>query len=341
MFQIDKESSCRYSYHMNTISVGKEDAMFSVPSNVMSNYLAILKSREIPNTQTTYYQKWFRYFYDFCANHPGVNNKAELVTKFQEKLRCRNQSVLQCRQAAHAVLIYYEMNGAVTSLVAGDANSAHEKYCDTASTRSTRESTGATSSCKQRHSQYSVAGHEEKSDSPEWDEVIGKLADEIKVRHYSRKTLKIYAQWSRQFQKFLKNKPPQELTTDDVKEYLTWLAVKCHVAASTQNQAFNSLLFLFRHALKRDFGQLRDVPRAKKSLYIPVVLSRGEIDAIVQHLYHPYSLVVKMLFGCGLREFEALQLRMRDFDFDGNMLTVHGKGKKDRTVPLPESAMDE
>jgi site-specific recombinase XerD len=132
-----------------------------------------------------------------------------------------------------------------------------------------------------------------------------------------------------------------ELTTDDVKEYLTWLAVKCHVAASTQNQAFNSLLFLFRHALKRDFGELRDVPRAKKSLYIPVVLSRGEIDAIGQHLYHSYGLIVKLLFGCGLRLFECLQLRVRDFNFDAGVLTVHGKGKKDRTVPLRESINDE
>jgi integrase len=98
---------------------------------------------------------------------------------------------------------------------------------------------------------------------------------------------------------------------------------------------------LFRHALKRDFGELRDVPRAKKSLYIPTVLSRDEIDAIIQHLYHPYSLIVKLLFGCGLRLFECLQLRVRDFNFDVGVLTVHGKGKKDRTVPLPESILDE
>ena len=187
----------------------------------------------------------------------------------------------------------------------------------------------------QRQSQYVEAGYQEKSGSPEWDEIIRKLADEIKVRHYSRKTLKTYALWSRQFQKFLNNKAPAELTTSDVKEYLTYLAVTCHVAASTQNQAFNSLLFLFRHALKRDFGDLRDVPRAKKSRYIPVVLSRDEIDKIISHLYFPYSLVVKVLFGCGLRLFECLQLRVRDFNFDAGILTVHGKGKKDRTVPLP------
>ena len=105
------------------------------------------------------------------------------------------------------------------------------------------------------------------------------MADEIKVRHYSRKTLKTYALWSRNFQRFLKNKPPEEVSTADVKEYLTYLAVQCRVAASTQNQAFNSLIFLFRHGLKREFGMLNDVPRAKKSRYIPAVLSSEESDS--------------------------------------------------------------
>jgi len=315
--------------------------MVSVPSRVMSNYLATIKAREIPQTQTTYYLKWLRYFYDFCANHPGVNNKTELVTKFQEKLRCRNQSVLQCRQAAHAVALFFEMGTAPMHLENAVVEVSCQPKDEIGPTPSYARATAPYGSYRTQPSLYCPAGYEKKSDSHEWDELLAKLADEIKVRHYSRKTLKTYAQWSRQFQKFLKSKPPIELTTSDVKDYLTWLAVECHVAASTQNQAFNSLLFLFRHALKRDFGELRDVPRAKKSLYIPVVLSREEIGAIVEHLYHPYGLIVKLLFGCGLRLFECLQLRVRDFNFDAGVLTVHGKGKKDRTVPLPESINDE
>jgi integron integrase len=193
----------------------------------------------------------------------------------------------------------------------------------------------------QRPSQFRLAGYQETSDSPEWDEVLATMAAEIKVRHYSRKTLITYAKWSRHFQRFLKNKQPQELAAGDVKAYLTHLAVTCKVAASTQNQAFNSLLFFFRHGLKREFGELRDVPRAKKSLYIPTVLSRPEIDAILANLSYPFDLVVKLLFGCGLRQFECLQLRVRDFNFDAGKLTIHGKGKKDRTVPIPELLLSE
>jgi integron integrase len=114
------------------------------------------------------------------------------------------------------------------------------------------------------------------------------------------------------------------------------------VSASTQNQAFNSLLFLFRHALKRDFGDHKDVPRAKRSSYIPVVLTRQEIDAVLQHLKPPYDLVVKLLYGCGLRLFECLKLRVQNFNFDEGVLTVmDGKGKKARTVPIPQTIVHE
>ena len=86
-------------------------------------------------------------------------------------------------------------------------------------------------------SHYCEAGYDETSDSSEWDAALRTLAEEIKVRHYSRKTLKTYANWSRRFQRFLRNKPPKDLSTSDVKEHLTYLAVKCKVAASTRNQA--------------------------------------------------------------------------------------------------------
>jgi integron integrase len=114
------------------------------------------------------------------------------------------------------------------------------------------------------------------------------------------------------------------------------------VSASTQNQAFNALLFFHRHVLKREFGKLEGVVRAKRKPYIPVVLSREEIDAVMKHLAPPYDLVVKLLYGCGLRLFECLHLRVHCFNFDAEVLTVHdGKGGKDRTVPLPKTILPE
>ncbi len=181
-----------------------------------------------------------------------------------------------------------------------------------------------------------------KTKSPAWDEVIDKLASEIKSRHYSRKTLKAYADWCRKFQLYLKHKQPGSLSSEDVKAYLAYLAVRCKVSASTQNQAFNALLFMFRHILKKDFGDHKDVPRAKQSSYIPVVLTRKEVDAVLNRLAPPYDLVVKLLFGCGLRLFECLKLRVQNFNFDEGVLTVmDGKGKKARTVPIPQAIMQD
>jgi site-specific recombinase XerD len=98
------------------------------------------------------------------------------------------------------------------------------------------------------------------------------------------------------------------LSTEDVKEFLTWLAVKKEVAASTQNQAFNALLFFCRHVLQKEFGKVEGVVRAKRRPYIPVVLSRAEIEAILSHLEPSVNLVVKLLYGCGgLRLFECLK----------------------------------
>lgn len=321
--------------------------MIPVPREIMDDYVAILRSREIPPTHVEHYKKWLRYFYDFYAKYLDTHDNPEKVKLFLDKLRSKKQTPMQCQQAAHAVSLYFEMlNTRTQSAKVVNEPCNNQKTIaelNTLPTLSSKPSVLATPlpAFKQRQSQYSAAGYQEKSDSAEWDNVLEAMATEIKVRHYSRKTLQTYANWSRNFQRFLKNKPPEMLATEDVKEYLAFLAVKCRVAASTQNQAFNSLLFLFRHGLKREFGELKGVPRAKKSLYIPAVLSREEIDAILKELSYPYNLVVKVLFGCGLRLFEGLQLRVKDFNFNVNVLTIHGKGKKDRTVPLPESILPE
>lgn len=134
-----------------------------------------------------------------------------------------------------------------------------------------------------------------------WVSVYNALSEEISLRHYSPKTLKAYRQWIRQFQGFLKSKDPAALNQQDVKSFLSFLAVEKAVAASTQNQAFNALLFLYKHVLNIEFGTIKGIARAKKTQYIPVVLSRSEIDCVIAHLPEPYDLATQLLYGCGLR----------------------------------------
>ncbi|MDK9719258.1 MAG: site-specific integrase [Trichlorobacter sp.] len=302
--------------------------MFQLPSQLTTDYREYLVSSGIKIDMSGEYLKWLRFFLDFCDKYKIKGGNTDRLRLFINKLKEKNQSEDQRRRAYHAVSLFFAM-------MSQDGAKPQSSAMSPAPVDLPPPVGGA------RKSFYSEAGYQEKSDSLEWDAVLKAMADEIAVRHYSRKTLKTYANWSRKFQHFLKNKSPQELTGDDVKEYLTHLAVTCKVASTTQNQAFNSLLFFYRHGLKREFGELRDVPRAKKSLYIPTVLSREEIDAILAQLVYPFDLVVKLLFGCGLRQFECLQLRVRDFNFDAGKLTIHGKGKKDRTVPIPEAILPE
>ncbi|MCK6469600.1 MAG: integron integrase [Candidatus Brocadia sinica] len=172
----------------------------------------------------------------------------------------------------------------------------------------------------------------------EWDTVYSGLFAEIKVRHYSPKTLRSYSTWVRKFQAFTKSKKPSDLNPSDVKDFIRFLAVQCRVSASSQNQAFNALLFLYRRVLKTDFGDQSDNVRARRTRYIPIVLSREEVDLVIGNLKYPYDLVVSLLYGRGLRLFECMKLRLHNFNLDAGILTVHdGKGKKDRTVPLPRS----
>ena len=166
--------------------------------------------------------------------------------------------------------------------------------------------------------------------------MILRLRNEVKFRQYSPKTFDAYAGWVRRFAGFAR-KNPDEIVMQDVKDFLTHLAVDERVAASTQNQAFNALLFLFRHIFKKEFEAAEGIVRARRKRYIPVVLSREEVEAVIAKAPYPYGLVIGLLYGCGLRLFEGLNLCIQCFNFDESLLTIHdGKGKKDRTVPLPK-----
>ena len=332
--------------------------MLPIPTDILAHYEAVLKKRKVPVSLHADYRKWLRYYLDFRSKYPSPDSKSEQVRLFVGKLRDKRQSQEQQKQAAHALSLFFESQirkKATSPLLASvlpqkDSDKPQPSIPSAIASLKSEEVNiqpslivGKKEDMGQRRgrSNYNDWRCLEKSESPDWDKIIDGLAAEIKTRHYSRKTLKAYADWCRKFQSYLKNKPPEALTSADVKAYLTHLAVKCNVSASTQNQAFNAILFLYRHVLKKDFGDHKDIPRAKKSKYIPVVLSRKEIDDVVKFLGYPYDLVVKLLYGCGLRLFECVNLRVKNFNFDAGILTVHGKGDKDRTVPIPRKIVPE
>lgn len=169
------------------------------------------------------------------------------------------------------------------------------------------------------------------------------LRDIMRLRHYSRSTEKAYLQWVRRFQAYrahtgLSGQP----TAEDAKAFLTHLAMVEKVSASTQNQAFSALLLLFRQVLRADMGDIAKSVRARRGRKLPTVLSISEVQALLEAVDPEYRLMVKLLYGSGLRLMELLRLRVKDLDFDAGLVTVRsGKGDKDRTTLLPASLRDD
>jgi integron integrase len=332
--------------------------MLPIPSDILMQFNAVLTQKAVPSSLHDDYRKWLKYYLDFRVKYPPPDKKSEQVRLFIEKMRSKGKTGKDLYHAAQALSLFFSLQSRKKQAVSHAERVREELSTGTLTgprqgnggdKRSLERTSGGDIAPAVRVSQVNRPGRKyddwwclNKTKSPAWDRIIEKLAGEIKTRHYSRKTLKAYADWSRKFQIYLKDKLPDSLSAEDVKAYLTYLAVRCKVSASTQNQAFNALLFLFRHILKKDFGDHKDVPRAKKSSYIPVVLTRNEVDAVIGRLAPPYDLVVKLLYGCGLRLFECLKLRVQNFNFDEGVLTVmDGKGKKSRTVPIPQTIIQE
>ena len=151
------------------------------------------------------------------------------------------------------------------------------------------------------------------------------------------KTEKTYITWLRQFYRFLKGASPYSLDDTHIKNFLTYLAVERKIAASTQNQAFNALLFFYRHVLEKDVGDLGDVVRSHKRRWLPVVLTREEVLRVFDHLPGTNRLMAQIIYGGGLRLRECVNLRIKDVDFGRNTLVIRfGKGNNDRETLLPE-----
>jgi integron integrase len=170
-----------------------------------------------------------------------------------------------------------------------------------------------------------------------WEEYFDRLRSALRVRHYSIRTERAYKQWVNRLLIFYEDKSPELLNADDIQRYLNYLAEKRKVAASTQNQALNAIVFFFKEALKRDPGDFSDFVRAKQSMNVPEVLTRSEVERLLDAMAGVNQLMAGLLYGAGLRLMECIRLRVKDVDFETRRLIVRvGKGRKDRVTMLPE-----
>ena len=171
--------------------------------------------------------------------------------------------------------------------------------------------------------------------------LLDQLREAMRLKHYSLKTEKSYIHWVRRFIYFHHMRHPQEMGASEVQSFLNHLAVEQQVAASTQNQALNALVFLYKRVLQKELGSI-DAVRARRPKHLPVVLTREETQRVLSLLSGVDHLMVSLLYGSGLRLMECLRLRVKDVDFDTKQIIVRdGKGFKDRVTILPQTVIPE
>ena len=171
--------------------------------------------------------------------------------------------------------------------------------------------------------------------------LLDQMREVMRLKHYSIRTERTYCDWVKRFVNFHGMKSREEMLPAEPKMegFLSQLAVKGNVAVSTQNQAFNALLFVYREVLHVQVGKIESV-RATRPARVPTVLTPEEAQQVIQAMSGTTQLVVKLIYGSGLRLMEALRLRVQDLDFGMKQLTVRdGKGAKDRCTMLSESLL--
>jgi integron integrase len=174
-------------------------------------------------------------------------------------------------------------------------------------------------------------------------ELLNNIRNKIRLKHYSYQTEKSYVSWAKRYIYFHNKKHPKDMGKPEIEAFLTHLAVNRKVSPSTQNQAFNALLFLYEQVLDISIkNENIQALRAKTKTYIPVVLTHDEVKNIIFNISGVYKLMLSMLYGCGLRMNELLRLRTKDVDFGFDQIYIFdSKSQTDRTVPLPQKIKED
>jgi len=168
--------------------------------------------------------------------------------------------------------------------------------------------------------------------------LLDQVRDCIRTKHYSIRTEQSYVDWIRRFILFHRKRHPAEMGAAEVKAFLTHLAVVGKVAASTQNQAKSALLFLYKEVIASELPWLDDIESAKTPKRLPVVLTEAEVRTILNHTQGSSGLMLRLIYGTGIRIMECLRLRVKDIEFTrGELLIRDGKGGKDRITMLPRA----
>jgi len=289
-------------------------------------FKACVEDNRVRPDRSIFYVKWGQAFVNFLPGKRLLDRSRQDIEAFLADLGKRSGiEDWQVRQAEHTLKILYE------AFLPGYAPGGTTKPA--AETEKKKRGSRITSKAGAFRDRV-VPGEVERFFSP----LIDALKTEIRSRHYSIRTERAYIDWVRRFIAFQGYADPRGIdATSAVKEYLDYLAMEREVAASTQNQALNGLVFFFNHALKRPFGEMETFVRAKRPQRLPEVMTRDEVQALFDQMEGIPALMAGLMYGGGLRLMECVRLRVKDIDFGRHQIMVRdGKGQKDRVTMLPE-----
>jgi integron integrase len=278
-------------------------------SSFMDEYGNTLNKLSIPEAKSKFYIVWVKRFERFLNGVPIRQASPDLIRAFLADLKNDERiEDWQVDQARDALKILY-MNHLKINLY-NSGFRLKEKFKD------------SINDPEHLHKLHSG--------------LIKMVESEIRVRHYSIRTEESYLIWIKRFLSFHNLKDPVRLDAKDIRKYLDFLAGVRNVSAATQNLALNALVFLYTQVLKQNPGDFGNFIRAKKTIHVPTVLTRTEIDRLLANLDGVYRTMAGILWGSGLRVMECIRLRVQDIDFEAGQIIVRdGKGAKDRITMLP------
>ena len=280
-------------------------------SNTLPEFQKFLVSRKlVPEKNASYYAYWANRFLAFSNNKENLSQDLQ-IREFLNHLRVQKDIAdWQIKQAKQALQLYIE----------NFLKSGH--------------STSFPGSLQKGEIHFNLS------------ETLSKMREAIRIKHYSYRTERCYIDWVKRFYDYILNIEKKDaytygLDSSDIRDFLSHLAIKQRVSSSTQNQAFSALLFLFRDVLKLKVGDLSKTVRAKCGVRLPVVLTIEEVQELFKHVKEKYLLILQLLYGSGLRLMEVARLRVKDIDFNSNLIFVRGsKEDKDRFTMLPQYVKD-
>ncbi|MEN8263262.1 MAG: integron integrase [Nitrospirota bacterium] len=279
--------------------------------NVLPEFQNYLRSNSLVQEKyIPFYANWAREFLNFKANQSNLSRDL-LIQKFFDYLRDQKRIAdWQVRQADNAVTLY------ASKFLDGTKSASHSTQPEEVKTLS-----GSS-------------------------KIIEEMRQALRIKHYAYRTELKYIEWVEDFYYYMKNLKKKDLDntleSSDVRDYLSYLALKRRVSASTQNQAFNALIFLFRHVLKIELRNLNKTVRAKRGQKLPVVFTVEEVREVFKYLEGENLLILKVIYGSGLRLMELARLRVKDVDFGPKLILVrNAKGDKDRSTILPDSVISQ